>query len=75
MNATPGRPPDHQGDSGSPPVAALGGEIGDLVKSTGDEVGELHLGHRSHPHQRGADGCPHDGRFTEGRVHHTLFPN
>ncbi len=53
-----------------PAVAALGGEIHDLVEAAGDEIGELHLGHRAQPHERGADGRAHDGRFGDGRIHH-----
>ena len=64
---------NHDGHGRVPAVAALGGEVDDLVEAAGDEIGELHLRHRAQAHQAGADGRAHDGRFGDGRIHHAAL--
>src|SRR5262249_38482996 len=52
----------------APTVPALCCEIRDLVESAGDEVRELHLGHRTHSHERCADGGSDNSRFRNRSV-------
>jgi len=56
MQPTAVRGADDHRDRLSQSVVMLGGHIDDLVKRTRDEIGELHLHHRTHPHQGRADG-------------------
>ena len=46
--------------------------VDDLVKTTGNEVNELHLRDGSHPHQRRSDRGPDDGGLGHGRIDHAL---
>ena len=73
VDAAAGRSADHDGHRRVPAVAALGGEVDDLVVAAGDEVRELHLGHRPQSHQAGADGRPNDGRFRDRGIDHASF--
>src|SRR5439155_4379267 len=41
-----------------------------MVPGAGDEVRELHLGHRAHAHDRGAGAAADDRRLRERRVDH-----
>ena len=47
--------------------------VHNLVEAAGDEIHELHLGHRAHAHQRCPDGRTHNGRLGNGRVDHALL--
>ncbi len=56
------------GTRGIPAIAALGGEVDDLVEAAGDEIGELHFGDGTQSHESGADGRADDGGFGNGRI-------
>jgi hypothetical protein len=73
VNAAAGGRAHHHGHGRAPAIAALGGEIDDLVEAAGDEIGELHFGHRPQSHQARADGRAGDGRFGDGRIDHALL--
>ncbi len=60
VNAAAGGRAHHHGDGGVPAIAALGGKIDDLVEAAGNEIGELHFGHRAQAHQPRANGCADD---------------
>ena len=48
----------------------LRGHRDEVVPGARDEVGELHLGHRAHAHQRGAGRAGDDRRLGERHVEH-----
>src|SRR5574341_1150491 len=50
VNAAAVRRPDDQRDGFAEAVVLLGRHIDDLVEGAGNEIGELHLHHRPHPH-------------------------
>jgi hypothetical protein len=59
---------DRHGCAGAP--ALLGRDRHEVVPRAGDEVGELHLGHRAKPHDRRAGGAAHDRCLGERHVEH-----
>src|SRR5688572_19720016 len=63
----------HGGDARAPTIAALGRVICQQVKTSGDEIDELKLGHRSHSHQRCAAGRSDNGSFGDRSVDDALF--
>src|ERR1700730_7210299 len=73
VNATAGWRTNHDRDTRSPAVTALGCETDNLVVAAGDEVRELHFSHRPQAHQAGADGCTDDGRFGNRSVHYAAL--
>jgi len=54
-------------------VVLLGGDGDQLVERARDEVGELHLAHGPHAHERGAGARADDGRLGQGRVDHPVL--
>ncbi len=73
VNAAARRRAHHDRHGRVPAIAALGGEVDNLVEAAGDEIGELHLRHRPQPHEAGADGRADDGAFGNGRIHHAFL--
>ena len=67
------RSPDHHGDRLAPAIAALGGEVGDLVEAAGHEVRELHLEHGAQAVDGGAGARPDDGGLGQRRVDDALL--
>src|SRR5437016_5741314 len=65
--------PYHDRNTRPPPIAALGGEVDDLVVAAGDEVGELHFGDGPEPHEARAYRSPHNGRFGNRGIDHALL--
>src|SRR6266704_2365235 len=70
MKSSAERCADHQGHRRSPAIVVLRRQLGDLVEGAGDEVGELHLDHRAHPHHGRADGSAHEPGLGQRRVQH-----
>ena len=68
VNAAAARSANDDGNAGAPAIAALRGEVRDLIECAGNEIGELHLGDRPHSHQRRADGGADDCGFGNRRV-------
>ena len=63
VDASSARSSHNDGDARAPAVTAFGGEIGDLVESAGNEIGELHFGDGTHSHEGRTNGGPHDPGF------------
>ena len=68
--AAAGGQPDDDRHGRAGPVELLRRDGDQVVPGAGDEVGELHLGDRAHPHQRGAGARADDRGLGEGRVDH-----
>ena len=60
----------HDRDRRPGAVVLLRGHRDEVIPGARDEVGELHLGHRPHAHQRGAGRAGDDRRLGEGHVEH-----
>ncbi len=73
MNPSAGGRANYDGNRSVPAVAALGGEIDDLIEAATDEIGELHLSHRAQSHESSADRSAYNGRFGDRRIDHPLF--
>ncbi len=73
MHAAAGRAAHDERHADAGAVARLRGEVGDHVEGAGDEVGELHLGDRTHPHHRRADRGADDRRLGQRGVHDPLL--
>ena len=71
-------PPDGQAqddrDRRPGPVVLLRGDRDEVVPGARDEVGELHLRHGAHAHQRGAGCAGDDRRLGERHVDHPPGP-
>ena len=72
--AAAGGEPEHDRDRRPRAVVLLRRDGDEVVPRAGDEVGELHLGHRAHAHQRGAGGAGDDRRLGERHVEHAPRP-
>src|SRR5262249_19564032 len=72
VNAASRGASDHKGYAGAPSISTLGGEVSDLIKRAGDEIGELHLSDRSHAHQSCADSRANNGCLGNRCVNHAV---
>ena len=68
--AAAGRQPDDDRHGGSRPVVLLGRHGDEVIPGAGDEVGELHLRHGAHAHDRGARAAADDRGLGQRRVDH-----
>ena len=66
--------PHHDRNRRAGAVVLLGRDRDQVVPAAGDEVGELHLGHRAHAHDRGASAAGDDRGLRERRVDHAPRP-
>src|SRR5262249_3793050 len=66
------RAAQHDGYRRAPAVVRLGDEIRNLVEAAGNEVNELHLGHRAQAQVAHAYGRAHNSRLADGRIDYAL---
>ncbi len=72
VNAAAGRPAQDHRHGSAVAIVRFGDEVGDLIEAAGDEINELHFGHRAQAQIAHAAGGADDGGFADRRFDDAL---